>query len=135
MLGRTLLALTALTTALVIPSAAPDADAAVLATTSLTNTSHGRTLNLPTGDQISVRLRPIQGNGEKWTWSTPVVSSADVLTRTEGHETPDGGATADIRVDGPGQSDITAQRTCTSTRPQHRCRHLTFQWRVTVNAH
>lgn len=135
MLGRILLALTALTAVLVIPSAVPDADAAVLATTSLTNTSNGRTLNFRTGDQISIRLRPVQGDGEKWTWSTPAVSSADVLTRTEGREVPDGGATAEIRVDGAGQSDITAQRTCTATRPRHRCRHATFQWRVTVNAH
>ncbi|MFC5144927.1 hypothetical protein [Streptomyces aureoversilis] len=135
MLGRTLFALTALTTALIIPSAAPDADAAVLATTSLTNASSGRTLSLRTGDRISIRLRPVQGNGEKWTWSTPVVSSADVLNRTGRHEEPDGGAAADIRVDGAGQSDITAQRTCTATRPQHRCRHAAFQWRVTVNAH
>ncbi|MET9415842.1 hypothetical protein ABZY03_17015 [Streptomyces klenkii] len=135
MLGRTLLAVTALTAALVIPSAAPDADAAALAATTLINESDGRTLGLPVGQEIRVRLQAVRGNGERWTWSTPVVSATDVLNRTAGHTTPNGGAAADIRVAGTGRSHITAQRTCTPTRQGHQCRHASLEWRVTVDAH
>ncbi|MGW2601556.1 hypothetical protein [Streptomyces klenkii] len=135
MLGRTLLAVTALTAALVIPSAAPDADAAALAATTLTNGDDGQTLSLPVGREIRVRLQPVRRNGERWTWSTPVVSATDVLNRTAGRTTPNGGAAADIRVAGPGQGYITAQRTCTPTRQGHQCGSVSPEWRVAVEAH
>ncbi|WP_367134173.1 MULTISPECIES: hypothetical protein [Streptomyces] len=135
MLGKTLFAVTALTAALVIPSAVPNADAAVLAATTLINESDGRTLSLPVGQEVRVRLQAVRGNGERWTWSTPAVSATDVLDRTAGHTTPNGGASADIHVVGPGRSYITAQRTCTPTRQGHQCGRASLEWRVTVDAH
>ncbi|MFC5722866.1 hypothetical protein ACFP1Z_22115 [Streptomyces gamaensis] len=135
MLGRTLLAVTALAATFAVPAALPDADAAVRVrdTVALSNDDNGHTVSVHSGDRIDVHLVAVRTDSEKWSWDVPAASSPEVLHRDEGHTTPDGDAVARFTATGDGTSSITAHRHCRVTRPGHLCSHLVRTWKVTVN--
>ncbi|MCW7940669.1 hypothetical protein AAW14_01125 [Streptomyces hygroscopicus] len=135
MLGRTLLAAALVATALTAPAALPDADAAALSRVTLTNGDDGRTISVHTGDEITVRLKGIVGDGEMWRWSVPKSSAPAVLRQIAGGTSPNGDSQAVFRVSGVGTSDITAQKACQVTRPGHMCPHIVTRWKVTVGTH
>ncbi|MFI9721944.1 hypothetical protein ACIHFE_20160 [Streptomyces sp. NPDC052396] len=129
MLGRTLIAATALAAALAIPPALPDAGAAVRGaavhgTVDLSNKDNGRTVGIRNGDRITVRLTAGRADGERWEWDGPQASSAAVLKRVDGRVSPGGDAVAHFRAQSTGTSALTAHRRCVVTRPGHRCPHV-----------
>ncbi|MEV5507955.1 hypothetical protein [Streptomyces orinoci] len=132
MLGRTLLAATALVAAFAIPAAAPEADAAVRDTVTLSNNDNGHTVHAHSGDRLSVHLTTVPGKGVKWVWDKPTASSPSVLQRLDGRVLGNGDAVAHFRSAHTGRSDITAHRRCVVTSPGHRCPQLVQSWKVTV---
>ncbi|GHG75590.1 hypothetical protein [Streptomyces griseocarneus] len=133
MLGRTLLATTALAAAMTVPAAFPDAAAAVRAIATLSNADNGRSVTVHQGDRVRVQLRAVTRNGEKWAWDEPTTSAPDVLGRDSGSTASNGDASADFTASALGAGDITAHRRCVVARPGHTCPHVTPRWKVTIH--
>lgn len=100
-------------------------------TITLSNIDNDKSIDVATGDDITVRLVGEIDKGIVWSWSVPNPSDSIVLNRSRGAQTPNGGAQAVFHAVEVGTTDITATEKCV---PQNGyvCDQLVKEWKVTV---
>ncbi|MCC3767840.1 hypothetical protein [Streptomyces sp. UNOC14_S4] len=111
--------------------ARPAGVAGVAGATVLSNEDNARTVIVPSGEVVQVRLKAIRGEHETWVWDVPAASTPAVLPRTSGTVAPNGDADASFRARAMGRSALAAHRHCRPDRG-HVCPQVVIPWMVTV---